>query len=41
MFLYSNIVGACFLGVEGMLAWIAFGNLTNPCVEPDDWDVNT
>jgi len=37
MFLYSNIIGSCFLALEGMLAWIAFGTLTNPCVAPDDW----
>lgn len=37
MFFYSNIVGACFLAVEGVLAWIAFGALTNPCVAPVDW----
>ena len=38
MFLYSNIIGSCFLALEGMLAWIAFGTLTNPCVEPSDWN---
>ena len=37
MFLYSNIVGACFLAVEGLLAWMAFGTLTNACVAPADW----
>ena len=40
MFLYSNIIGACFLGTEGVLAWIAFGSLTNPCVKPPNWDNN-
>lgn len=37
MFMWSNIIGAIFLCVEAMLAWLAFGALTNPCVEPDDW----
>lgn len=37
MFLYSNIIGSIFLGLEGILAWIAFGTLTNPCVEPADY----
>ena len=40
MFLWSNIIGAMFLCTEAMLAWIAFGNLTNRCVPPDDWDTN-
>lgn len=39
MFLYSNIIGSIFLCVEAMLAWVAFGALTHPCVEPDDWNV--
>lgn len=39
MFMWSNIIGAIFLCVEAMLAWLAFGALTNPCVEPADWDV--
>lgn len=33
MFLYSHIVGGCILGLEGFLAWMAFGGLTNPCTE--------
>lgn len=35
MFLISNIVGAIFLAVEAMLAYLAFGGLTNPCVRPE------
>jgi len=40
MFLWSNIIGAIFLCVEATLAWIAFGSLTNMCVEPDSWDTD-
>jgi len=40
MFLYSNIIGAMFLCTEAMLAWVAFGSLSNPCVPPDGWDPN-
>ena len=40
MFLYSNIIGAMFLCTEAMLAWVAFGSLTNRCVPPDGWDPN-
>jgi len=35
MFLYSNIIGALFLVTEGMLAWVAFAGLNNPCVKLD------
>lgn len=34
MFLWSNIIGAIFLCTEAMLAWLAFGSLTNPCAPP-------
>jgi Ca2+/Na+ antiporter len=31
MFLYSHIIGAVFLGLEGMLAYLAFSGRTNNC----------
>mmetsp|Transcript_30963 Transcript_30963/g.22518 ORF Transcript_30963/g.22518 Transcript_30963/m.22518 type:complete len:208 (+) Transcript_30963:1019-1642(+) len=33
MFMYSHIVGASALALEGSLAWFAFGGLTNSCEE--------
>jgi len=31
MFLYSHIIGATLLGVEGLLAYLAFSGLPNAC----------
>ena len=36
MFLYSNIIGAVFLGTEAILAYFAFSSLTNFCVKPEE-----
>lgn len=33
MFMYSHIVGGTILGMEGLLAWMAFGGLKNSCSE--------
>lgn len=38
MFLWSNVIGALFLATEAMLAYFAFGSLSNYCVKPDNWD---
>lgn len=31
MFFYSHIIGSSALAIEGMLAYLAFSGLTNPC----------
>jgi hypothetical protein len=31
MFLYSHIIGAVLLGIEGLLAYLAFSGLPNDC----------
>lgn len=37
MFMWANIVGAFFLCLEAIVAWVAFGSLTNSCKQPADW----
>jgi len=36
MFLYSNIIGACFLLTESWLAYFAFASLPNSCDDPNN-----
>ena len=37
MFLNANIVASILLFLEGFMAWLAFGGLTNPC-DPSEGD---